>query len=390
MKSQKLNLLILLLFFIQVSQGQNLKTLSFYSQELNDKRVVQIYTPSDYKTSKDKTYPLTIILDSEMVFDAYVGNMKYFAKNQAVPEHIVVGIRSNSNQAEYDFSIDLQTGMPDEFGQKYMSFVIYDLLGEYLEQEYRLSNFNAVIGHGETAAYLNYFLAEEVPIFNAYVSIDPKYYEGFHYLIDYTKQGLDGDFYFYYTNGYQGKTPEMQEESTAVINSLESMGLQNFKFKLGDTPSANRLLRFTQGLNESFTMIYKDFAPISRELYNKELKDLGPQATIDYLSRKYQNISYLFGNNLNIRLSDVYMLESNIIDKEEGFYLKDFGEMILDIYPDEPLGYYYLGLYYEKGQKYRKALGKYKEGFLLVDDQQARYNGYYTNIERVLEKMAQD
>jgi hypothetical protein len=280
--------------------------------------------------------------------------------------------------------------MPDEFGQKYMSFVIYDLLGEYLEQEYRLSNFNAVIGHGETAAYLNYFLAEEVPIFNAYVSIDPKYYEGFHYLIDYTKQGLDGDFYFYYTNGYQGKTPEMQEESTAVINSLESMGLQNFKFKLGDTPSANRLLRFTQGLNESFTMIYKDFAPISRELYNKELKDLGPQATIDYLSRKYQNISYLFGNNLNIRLSDVYMLESNIIDKEEGFYLKDFGEMILDIYPDEPLGYYYLGLYYEKGQKYRKALGKYKEGFLLVDDQQARYNGYYTNIERVLEKMAQD
>ena len=84
------------------------------------------------------------------------------------------------------------------------------------------------------------------------------------------------------------------------------------------------------------------------------------------------------------------MLEGNIIDKEEGIYLKDFGEMILDIYPDEPLGYYYLGLYYEKGQKYRKALAKYKEGFLLVDDQQARYNGYYTNIERVMEKIALD
>ena len=52
------------------------------------------------------------------------------------------------------------------------------------------------------------------------------------------------------------------------------MGLQNFKFKLGNTPSPNRLLRFTQGLNESFTMIYKDFAPISKELYEKELKDL--------------------------------------------------------------------------------------------------------------------
>ncbi len=390
MKYRQLFFLIPLLFFVRAIQSQSLKTLNFYSEELNDKRVVQIYLPSDYKTSKDKTYPLTIILDSEMVFDAYVGNMRYFAKNQVVPEHIVVGIQSDVNQAEYDFSIDLQTGMPDEFGQKYMSFVIYDLLGEYLDQEYRLSNFNAVIGHRKTAAYLNYFLAEEVPIFNAFVSIDPIYYEGFHYLIDYTKEGLDSDFYFYYTNGYQGKNPKIQEESKAVINSLESTGLQNFKFKLGNTPSSNRLLRFTQGLNESFTMIYKDFAPISRELYDKELKDLGPEATIAYLSRKYQNISYLFGNNLNIRLSDIYMLEGNIIDKEEGIYLKDFGEMILDIYPDEPLGYYYIGLYYEKGQKYRKALAKYKEGFLLVEDQQARYNGYYTNIERVMEKIALD
>jgi hypothetical protein len=315
--------------------------------------------------------------------------MKYFAKNQAAPDHIVVGVRSNIEQAEYDFSIDPQSGIPDEFGQKFLEFINYDLY-PHLERTYRLSNFSSIVGHGKTAAHINYFLTEEIPNFNAYISIDPDYFEGFHYMIDYKKEDLADNFYYYYTNGYQGVVEYKTEESTEVINSFESINSEDFQFKFSKDLSSNRLLRFTQGLNEAFAFFYEIYAPISRDLYERELKDLGPEATISYLNYKYGTITYYYGNNLNIRLSDIYMLESNIIDKENGIYLKDFGEMILDLYPEEPLGYYYIGMFYEKGQKYRKALTKYKEGFLLVDDQQERYDGYYSNIERVQEKMAQD
>ena len=379
-------ILVFCVLSFNFSWGQEIQFTRFSSTELGDERQLQIYLPKDFGKDPNKTYPLTVILDSEPIFDAYLGIMQYYIKNGIAPEHIIVGIQSTAEQAEYDFGINLSTGFPDEFGMKYMNFV-YELLDE-LDKNYPLSLFTEIVGHGpKTGAFVNYFMVEKYPSFNAYISIDPEYFEGFHYLISQKSKSLDDDYYFYYTNGYQGDEELFKDENLAVENALEAVPYTSFKFYKSHVDSQDSYLRLSQGLAEALRKFYSTFAAISLETYDLEIKNLGPKETIDYLETKYEKIQYLFGNVIEIRPEDIYLLESNIMDKENGDYLKDFGNMIVDLYPEEPMGYYYIGMYYEKGQSYRKALVAYKQGFEKVSGRHELYDGYYRNIERVLQKI---
>jgi hypothetical protein len=80
------------------------------------------------------------------------------------------------------------------------------------------------------------------------------------------------------------------------------------------------------------------------------------------------------------------MIESIIIDKNNGDYLEEFGKMINRMYPDSPMGDYYIGLYYETGYDFKKALKYYKNGYAKIGSDNPNADAYYQNIERVLEK----
>ena len=56
------------------------------------------------------------------------------------------------------------------------------------------------------------------------------------------------------------------------------------------------------------------------------------------------------------------------------------------LYQETPLGDYYIGLYYETGYEYKKALKHYKNGYAKIGSDNPNSDGYYANIERVLEK----
>ena len=89
---------------------------------------------------------------------------------------------------------------------------------------------------------------------------------------------------------------------------------------------------------------------------------------------------------MKIREKDIFAIEPIILDKENGDYLKNFGEMINKLYKDSPLGDYYIGRYYETGGKYKQALKYYKNGYMKLPEDDPNSDGYYENIERVLDK----
>ena len=60
--------------------------------------------------------------------------------------------------------------------------------------------------------------------------------------------------------------------------------------------------------------------------------------------------------------------------------------MIMRLYPDSPLGDYYIGLYYETGYDYKRALKHYKNGYAKIGSDNPNADAYYSNIERALEK----
>ena len=119
---------------------------------------------------------------------------------------------------------------------------------------------------------------------------------------------------------------------------------------------------------------------------DQEIANMDPAEAIEYLERKYVEIEYLYGSNIKIRESDVYKIEPIIIEKMNGDYLEEFGKMIMRLYPDSPLGDYYIGLYYETGYDYKRALKHYKNGYAKIGSDNPNADAYYSNIERALEK----
>jgi hypothetical protein len=128
------------------------------------------------------------------------------------------------------------------------------------------------------------------------------------------------------------------------------------------------------------------YSTISKDEFEKNVKHLSPPDAIAYLENKYVEIEYLFGSNIKIREQDIFAIESIILDKENGDYLKSFGEMINKLDKKSAMGDYYLGQYYETGKKYRTALKFYKSGYMKLPKGDPNSDGYYENIERVLLK----
>ena len=66
--------LLLLLFFSIATFGQKRIVKKYESVELQDIRTINILLPKAYELDTITNYPLTIVLDSEYLFDLYVGN----------------------------------------------------------------------------------------------------------------------------------------------------------------------------------------------------------------------------------------------------------------------------------------------------------------------------
>ena len=141
------------------------------------------------------------------------------------------------------------------------------------------------------------------------------------------------------------------------------------------------------GMANAMAHIFGIYAPISKEEFENTIKEMSPPDAIAYLENKYVEIEYQFGANLKIRERDIYVVEPIILDKEDGEYLRDYGEMIFKLYPDSPLSDYYIGMDYEMRGKYKNALEAYKEGYMKITGSIEDADAFYKNIERVSAKV---
>lgn len=375
----------LFLFTALVQAQDNITYKKFNSFNLNEERILKIYVPDSFEDDKNNTYPVAVVFDAEFLFDVYVANAKLFALRDKAPEQIVVGIFQNQQQERYtdcDYSVD--TGLPNEQSAKFYGFVRDELL-PYLDDNYPTSLFKTIIGSTLTANFANYFFFETTPVFNAYVSINPSFAPEMHQKLESKSQSLITQ-YFYYLSGGDYNTEARTAEINNVNDLLKLSDNPNFKYHYDDFSNSTKTASIGQSLAGAIGFTFQQFAAISQEEFDIEIANMEPGDAIEYLEKKYVEIEYLYGSNVKIRESDIYKIEPIIIDKANGDYLEEFGKMIMRLYPDSPLGDYYIGLYYETGYDYKKALKHYKNGYAKIGADNPNSDGYYANIERVLEK----
>ncbi|SFS29826.1 alpha/beta hydrolase [Lutibacter maritimus] len=382
---KKIFLVVFLVNFSLISSSQDIKVKKFNSMELNNDRYIKIYVPPSYQTETSKLYPVAIVLDAEYLFDVYVGNAILFANKDEAPEQIIVGINQNYNDERYrDCSYQKENSLPTEEGASFYRFISGELF-QYLEENYRVSPFKTIVGTTLTANFINYFLIEEYPSFNAFININPYYAIDMPLLLHQKTLSLkDENIYYYLSNG-KNNSENIQTKINETKALLDSVQNPKFKYKY-EAFNNNTTATIGQSIPSALASIFELYSPISTDEFENNIKNLSPADAIAYLENKYVEIEYLFGSNLKLRQKDIFAIESIILDKENGDYLKNFGEMINKLYKDSPIGDYYIGRYYETGKKYKLALKYYKNGYMKLPEGDPNADGYYENIERVLNK----
>ena len=378
---------ILFTLFISVAMfSQNTFTTTINSYELGGEREIRIYIPPSYELDSARVYPMAVILDADFLFDIYVGNSILFAKKEKAPEQIVVGITQDNKRRYSDCSYDKLNSLPTKTSDSFYRFVRAELLN-YMEENYRISPFKTVVGNTLTANFVNYFFIEDNPGFNAFVSINPYFAADVPYMVETEVHKVKQNSYYYYLSSGDYLSAKRASQNKTVNDLFSSLENPKFKYHFDDLTGATPVSSIGQSMSNAMHFIFGIYAAISKEEFEKNIKELSPPDAIAYLENKYVEIEYQFGSNLKIREKDIYAIEGLIIDKENGEYLRDFGEMIYKLYPESPLGDYYIGLDYELRGRFRNALDAYKEGYMKITGSIEDADNFYKNVERVSAKM---
>ena len=162
--------LLLLFFCVGTINAQTIYE-EFDSNKLGERRQIKIQLPRNYETNTDKTYPLFVVLDGDYMFEAVAGNVDYYSYWEDMPEAIVVGINQVDSR-EDDTYYSEQNSLPTDSGANFFEFITMELL-PHMVGNYRLAEFKVIVGHGETANFINYFMLKPKPLFQAYINVSP-------------------------------------------------------------------------------------------------------------------------------------------------------------------------------------------------------------------------
>ena len=382
MIKNSLSLLFFLFYFCGFSQETIQKNLE--SIFLNSNRNISIYIPEGYEKDNLKNYPLTIVLDEEYLFDAYVGNAVLFAKKDKAPKQIVVAISMEDTKGA-DISFDINSGQLTSSAQSFYTFIRDEVLF-YMESNYRTSPFITLVGQGYSANLITHFLKEDTAFINSFICINPSFSDFIGNELqsyDLLKFGREDNTFYFYTNNSTSFSADKQIQIDQIQKGLSTIGVTNFHIINDVINTSSSVSAMSEAIPRALTKVFEVYSGITKEEFDRNIKDLAPLDAISYLENKYLEIEFLFGSSLGIRKNDIYAIENIIIEKENGDRLRDFGKMILKLYPTSPLGDYYIGKYYETGKMIKKALKQYKIGYGKMDPSDPNADAFYENVLRL-------
>ena len=375
---------LIFLFFCGLLCSQQIITKEIESEILETTRGVRIFIPEGYEKDSLKNYPLAIVLDEEYLFDIYVGNAILFAKKDKAPKQIVVGISMEDTKVK-DISFDVNSGRLTSTATNFYSFLRDEVLF-YMESNYRTSPFISFVGQGYSANFITHFLKENTAFINSFICINPSFSDFIGTELQSYNLGKlaneDNTFYFYLNNS-ESLSAKKQTKIDQIQKGLSSLEIKNFNVIADNILTSSAISAMSEAIPRAMNKVFEIYSPISKEEFDKNIKELSPIDAIAYLENKYLEIEFLFGTNLGIREQDIYAIEGIVLEKENGDRLRDFGKMILKRFPSSPLGDYYIGKYYESGKMIKKAIYHYKIGYGKMDPSDPNADKFYENILRL-------
>jgi predicted alpha/beta superfamily hydrolase len=355
------HLLVVLLAFFSFSCFAQIKTISFKSEKLKEKRDLYILLPASYEKNKTKQYPLLVLLDGDYLLNPFTGALTYGSYWDDLPEVIIVGINQNKNdQRNIDCGVDPVTGMPDGKSVDFFDFISLELI-PMIQKEYRTTNFRIIAGHDITASFLNFFLYKDNPLFDAYISLSPE----FPVNMDATMPDLLANSkipLFYYLSTADGDEKKMRERIINLDTSLKTIKNPDLNYKFEDFKEASHYSLVLHSIPSALYQIFSAAEPISVVEYNTKIATL-KEGYVDYLKKKYDIIENSFGIKSPIRINDFKAIEAAILQNKDYNELDALAILADKNYPKSMLGDYFLATMFEYKGDNPRAVRYYMSGF---------------------------
>jgi predicted alpha/beta superfamily hydrolase len=355
------HLFIVVLGFFSISCFSQIKIIKYESARLQEKRELYISLPASYEKNPTKKYPLLLLMDGDYLLNPFLATLSYGAHWDDLPEVIIVGIsQGQNNQRTIDCGVDEVTGMPDGKSVDFFDFIALELV-PFLQHDYRTTNFNIIAGHDLTAAFSNFFLYKDNPLFNAYISLSPELpvnmENEFPEILASTKYPV-----FYYLSTADGDDKKMQERIKELDSKTKTIKNPNLNYKFENFNDASH---FSLVLHSIPTALYQIFAaaqPISVQEYDTKIVTL-KEGYVDYLKNKYDVIENSFGIKNPIRITDFKAIEAAILQNKDYNELDALAILADKSYPKSMLGDYFLATMFEYKGDNPRAVRYYMSGF---------------------------
>jgi predicted alpha/beta superfamily hydrolase len=332
----------------------------FIDSDRLGQRELKIQLPRNYNENLEQFYPLIVTLDGDYLFEVVSGNVDYMSYWDDMPDAIVVGINQESSK-EDDLYISDEDYFPIRGGAKFYEFLGAELV-PYLIEKYRVGIFKIVVGHGDSANFINFFAFKKDPLFQAYISISPSFSpfmeDNLFQLISSNKASI-----FYYLSTSEEDFKDNRKNILNLNTRLQDIKLETITYKFDDFKTDSHYSLVANSIPSALNHIFSIYKPISRNEYKNELLKID-YSPVKYLENKYRKIKDLFGIEKQILLNDFRAVNATIVKKKNMDYYKDLSKLAKDNYPDTLLSNLYIGRYYESTGNYRKAIKAYQEAFV--------------------------
>ncbi len=359
----KKSILFIIALILSVSGYSQVIYETFKSIKLDQSRELKIQLPRNYKNNEDKTYPLIIVLDGDYLFEPVVGNVDYFSYWDDMPESIVVGINQKKTRTD-DCRYDLAEYLPDDKGAEFFEFIGQELI-PFLDKKFRTAQLKTIIGHNYTANFINYFLLKEKPLFHAYINLSPELAPNMEDRLTSALTSAPPNTWFYLATGFND-TDKNNKSIIALDEKLSVIENPNLNYFFDNFEESTHYTLVGKAIPRALEVIFEIYRPISKKTYKEVILSLDT-SPYQYLVDSYKNTEQLYGIKRKIRVNDFIAISTSIEKNKNWDELEPLGKLALKEYPDNMLGHYYLGMFYEQTGEPKKAMRSYERGFQMSE-----------------------
>jgi predicted alpha/beta superfamily hydrolase len=317
---------------------------------------LKIKLPDDYDPSSDLKHPVIIVFDAEYLFDPVSGQVSYQTYFDEMPKSIIVGIVQGKERF-YDSYFDEVSGLPFESGDRFYKFIDQELI-PYIDSKYNTSNFKVAVGHDLMGNFINSFLFQETPIFQAYINLSPDFKGTMNQNIATRLEWLENDVFYYMATADEDIKP-IRDRIRQTNEDLKVLDNQNLTYYFDELVGDSHYTLVTGALSKALDRIFELYKPLD----DKELKEkaLPYEGTLDdYIVERYKRIDDLFGIFKPISEEELQQLITIADQREDIESVYKIGKLANKLNPNSSFGTYYMALHAEKLGKTKKALKLYE------------------------------